>query len=68
MLKYRCLIRLVALNLPPVWLKDVFSQGRRVATLPPNWAIQYGNALVALAQTLWPARPDVEQMRKQWQR
>ncbi|QLR43990.1 hypothetical protein HV346_15525 [Enterobacter sp. RHBSTW-00994] len=39
-----------------------------MATLPPNWAIQYGNALVALAQTLWPARPDVEQMRKQWQR
>ncbi|KEY60410.1 VasL domain-containing protein [Serratia sp. DD3] len=35
--------------------------------LPPAWALQYGQQLIAQSQTLWPSNPEAEQMQKAWQ-
>lgn len=35
--------------------------------MPPDWAIQQGNALIKQAQLPWPDDPDVAALQKQWQ-
>ncbi|HEJ7990979.1 TPA: type VI secretion system ImpA family N-terminal domain-containing protein [Serratia liquefaciens] len=38
-----------------------------VARLSPSWAQDYGFALVAQTQRLWPHQPETAQLAKQWQ-
>lgn len=52
---------------PQVWLKNASSQLDKLATLPPDWAYQYGNGLLAQANALWPASHEVAEVNKQWQ-
>lgn len=39
----------------------------RLDTLPPLWALNYGNVLVQQLGTLWPASPQIKQLAEQWQ-
>lgn len=52
---------------PAGWLKQADSQLTTLAALPADWAFQYGNSLLNQAQTLWPEKPEVAQLQKQWQ-
>lgn len=52
---------------PKAWLENVSSQLDKLATLPPDWTYQYGNGLLAQANALWPASPEVVEVNKQWQ-
>lgn len=49
------------------WLKQADSRLNTLAALPADWAFQYGNSLLNQAQTLWPDRSEVAEIRKQWQ-
>lgn len=48
-------------------LKSISSQLDSLSKLSPQWQFQYGKALLIQAQTLWPDRPEVAEMRKQWE-
>ncbi|MCS2163716.1 type VI secretion system ImpA family N-terminal domain-containing protein [Scandinavium sp. H11S7] len=50
-----------------VWLKQASSQLDTLASLPPQWAQQQGNALLEQAKILWPDNVQVGEMRNQWQ-
>lgn len=52
---------------PERWLKNASSQLESLAVLPPDWAYQYGNGLLAQAKALWPESPEVTEISKQWQ-
>lgn len=52
---------------PTGWLNEASSQLKRLDALPPDWAWQYGNALVNQAWTLWPERQEVAELHQQWQ-
>ncbi len=38
----------------------------RLDTLPPLWALHYGNVLVQQLGALWPASPQIKQLAEQW--
>lgn len=50
-----------------VWLKQTASRLDTLATLPPQWALQQGDALLDQAQALWPNNAQLVAMRHQWQ-
>lgn len=52
---------------PARWLKRAADKLDTVAALPPDWAFQYGNALLNQGKTIWPDNPDLAQMQKSWQ-
>ncbi|NTZ41312.1 hypothetical protein EXW94_27350 [Enterobacter sp. JMULE2] len=37
-------------------------------SLPPDWALQYGQALIRQARTLWPDNPDILSLQANWQK
>lgn len=49
------------------WLKNTSAQLDTLAALPPDWAFRYGNTLLSQAHALWPEKPEVAEMQKQWQ-
>lgn len=49
------------------WLASATQQLESLSALSPDWAFQYGNALLKQANTLWPESPEVAEMQKQWQ-
>ncbi|WP_310607482.1 VasL domain-containing protein [Buttiauxella brennerae] len=57
----------------PEWLSgDAYPEAvqqrlKQLATLPPDWALNYGNQLVGQVQTLWPQTPMALQMATHWQ-
>ncbi|MDX6018852.1 VasL domain-containing protein [Scandinavium sp. V105_16] len=50
-----------------VWLKQTASRLDTLASLPPQWPQQQGNALLDQAQALWPNNAQLVAMRNQWQ-
>lgn len=49
------------------WIKQASAQLDTLAALPPDWAQQHGNQLIAQAQSLWPENPAVVQLKTRWQ-
>jgi type VI secretion system protein VasL len=49
------------------WLENATRRLDALADLPPDWALQQGNAIVDQAQALWPEKTEVAAMRSQWQ-
>lgn len=52
---------------PAAWLKNASSQLDRLVAMPPDWAYQYGNGLLAQARALWPQKPEVADLQMKWQ-
>lgn len=51
---------------PEGWLKNASLQLDTLAALPPDWAYQYGNGLLAQANALWPGSPEVAEVNQKW--
>ncbi len=49
------------------WLTRASIQLDKVAELPPDWRLQYGQQIIAQAQALWPDDPRVLQLQQRWQ-
>lgn len=54
-------------GIPSGWVNDASAQLKSLADLPPDWALQQGNALIKQAQVLWPDAPEIKVLQKQWQ-
>lgn len=49
------------------WIKQTRSQLKWLASLPPDWSLQYGQRLITQSRTLWPDNPEVARMEAEWQ-